>query len=280
MYRRLSVVACSCALLLAACGNNDKKPASDVKSESVAAVSEAVAEGEVVAIVNGVKIPASRLSVYFQGVPITDDNRQEIIDNMVTSELVAQAARKEGLDVSLQQQLIVAQQAVLGRAYATQLLENNQIDDAMIQKRYDEMVTQYKDRKEYQVSHILVEEEELGKELLAKVNEDQDSFAELAKEHSIDPGTKDKGGDLGWVVTDMLVPEFATVMESLQPGEISETLVKTPYGWHVIRVDDTRPINVPELNAELRERIRREESANIVMGRLQSLREGAQVTVF
>ena len=63
----------------------------------------------------------------------------------------------------------------------------------------------------------------------------------MAKEKSLDPGSKDKGGDLGWFSPASMVKPFSDVAANLQKGAISASPVQTQFGWHIIKLVDTRP---------------------------------------
>ena len=237
-------------------------------------------EEKIIAIVNGVKIPESRLQVYAQaGAPV--DDRQQLIENIIASELMAAAARKQGYDSrpQVREELIVSQQAVLGRAYAGDLLKKNPVDDARIEQRYQELSAEFAGQKEYNVAHILVPEEEQAKDLLEQIKKDKAAFAKLAEEHSQDSGSAANGGVLGWVQPQSLVPAFGDAMQALEVGGITDTPVETTYGWHIIRVDDTRASEPPPLNDELKNRISQVESAELLTKEIEKLRENAEIEI-
>jgi len=97
-------------------------------------------------------------------------------------------------------------------------------------------------------AHILVENEDQAKEIQAKVNAGE-NFAELAKAYSIDPGSKDQGGDLGWFEAGMMVPEFSAAASALKPGETSKEPVKSQFGYHIIKLEETRDVPPPAFEA-------------------------------
>jgi len=100
-------------------------------------------------------------------------------------------------------------------------------------------------------SHILVETEETGQEVLDKLDAGED-FAALAAEYSTDPGSKDQGGDLGWFPRGMMVPEFEEAAFALEPGETSG-LVQSDFGFHIIRVHEKEDREMdPALQAQVK----------------------------
>jgi len=99
-------------------------------------------------------------------------------------------------------------------------------------------------QEEYKSRHILVKEEKEAKDLLARLDKGE-SFDALAKEHSLDPGSGANGGDLGWAAADSYVEPFAEALTKLKKGETSKP-VQSSFGWHIIRLEDTRTADFPE----------------------------------
>lgn len=109
----------------------------------------------------------------------------------------------------------------------------------------DEDLQQYYDWKNKEVSaqHILVDNEETAKEVKQKLDDGKD-FEDLAAEYSSDTGTAEDGGDLGFFPVGQMVPAFEEVAFTLEPGEVSDP-VGTDYGYHIIKVNDTREVEEP-----------------------------------
>ncbi len=135
--------------------------------------------------------------------------------------------------------------AEYGLVDLTKLRQNVQISDDDLKARYQRDIQQYEVPNRVHVEHILfmtvgkpdAEVDEIKKkaEDVLKQAKKGAKFEDLAKKYSEDPGTKDKGGDLGFIVQGQTVPEFEKVAFSLQPGSVSD-LVKTQYGFHIIKV--------------------------------------------
>ena len=209
--------------------------------------------GAVAATVNGQPISATRVDLMVkqrtaQGQPDTPELRKAIIDNLAMQMMVADEAVKKGLDKTPEtvDQLELIKQSVLANAFVQDYLKNNPVTDAMIKASYDKMVG-LRSGNEYKARHILVSTEAEAKDIIAKLKKDVKQFGAIAKEKSNDPGSKGNGGDLGWFDPHQMVPEFGAALTKLAKGKFTEEPVKSQFGYHVIILDDTRPVTPPPL---------------------------------
>ena len=201
---------------------------------------------DAIAMVNGKQIKQSVYDVITKditasGQKIDDNTKNAIINELVSSELVYQEAQRLGLDK--QPDFLVREELgrrkLLTNVFLQDYLKKNPVSDADTKAAYEQYKKAYGD-KEYNARHILVKTEAEAKDFIAQLNKGAD-FAKLAKEKSLDPGSKDKGGDLGWFSPASMVKPFSDVAANLQKGTISASPVQTQFGWHVIKLIDTRP---------------------------------------
>ena len=180
-----------------------------------------------------------------QGQPDTPELRAAVRDELNTRELLVREARKKNLqnNAEIKQQMDLAAQTILVRAYVNDWVKNNPIPDADLRKEYDGIKTQIGD-KEYKVAHILVEKEDEAKQVITDLQKGG-KFDEIAKARSKDPGSKDRGGDLDWNAPANFVKPFGDAMVKTEKGKFTPQPVQTQFGWHVIRVDDVRDARVP-----------------------------------
>ena len=193
-----------------------------------------------------------------QGGQDTPEVRNAVKEELNTRELLAREAKKEGLDknADVKTQMDLAAQTVLVRAYVTDWVKKNPVPDADLHKEYDAIKAQIGD-KEYNVRHILVKSEDQAKEIITELQKGA-KFDELAKARSEDPGSKDKGGDLGWNAPANFVKPFGDAMKATPKGKFTPQPVQTQFGWHVIEVDDVRDAKVPsfeEVKPQLTQRL-------------------------
>ena len=275
-FRNLAVALVAGTLALAA-GAQDKSEKAEKASKRASASASAGAK----VVVNGVTIPQSRIDMMnrelnSQGQPDTPERHQAVREELVNREVLAQAAQKRGLDKNpdVQAQMDMAKQAVLVRALFEAEVKAHPISDADLQQQYEQFKSSM-GTNEYKVRHILVDKEDDAKAIIADLNKGAD-FAKLAKEKSKDPGSKDNGGDLDWGPAARYVKPFADAVQSLKKGETTQAPVKTDFGWHVIRLDDVRPLKVPEF-AELKEQFRQRAQQQQIQKLVMDLRQRAKV---
>ena len=205
-----------------------------------------------VAIVNGKPVPKSRVDVLASqlaktGRPMTPEMTGQIKDEVISREIFMQEAQKRGLDASedFKAQMELARQTLLIRELFTEYQKANPVTDAEIKAEYEKFAAA-NGGKEYRARHILVEKEDDAKAIVASLKKGG-KFDEIAKKQSKDPGSGAKGGDLDWANAGSYVPEFSGALVKLKKGQVSEVPVKTQFGWHVIRLDDTRDAQLPKM---------------------------------
>lgn len=167
---------------------------------------------------------------------------------LITQELLAQAARKEGLDKSptVADQLAFQERSILSKAYLENYFEKNPITEESLKAAYEFSRANGKIT-EYHVRHILVSTPEQASALIEKLAKGAD-FVELAKKETLDPGGQLNGGDLGWFRPDIFVDHnFTDAVVALKKGESSKFPVRSRFGWHVIKIEDgPRPVANPQ----------------------------------
>jgi len=240
----------------------------------LAAFAAAPAFAQNIAVVNGTPIPKARADALIdqlvhQGQQNTPQLQMAVREELVNREILMQEALRRGLPnrPDIKAQIAVAQQTVVLRALIEDFVKKNTPSDAEVTARYNALI---KDAggKEYHLHHILVDNEQQAKDLIAKIKGGA-SFEDLAKLYSKDPGSGKNGGDLDWSDPKAYVPEFADAATHLQKGQMSETPVHTQFGWHIIRVDDVRSITPPPL-----EQVRPQIVQQIQQEKLQAFEEG------
>lgn len=203
-----------------------------------------------VAIVNGKAVPTARVEALAQqvaasGRPVNDEVRAQLKEEVVLREIFMQEAQKRGIGATAEYktQMELARQTIMIRALFADFQKKNPVTDAEIKAEYDKF-TAANAGKEYRARHILVEKEDEAKAIIAAIKGGA-NFEEIAKKQSKDPGSGANGGDLDWAAAGSYVTEFSEAMVKLDKGQMTETPVKSQFGWHIIRVDDTRQAQLP-----------------------------------
>ena len=205
----------------------------------------AAAEDKVIATINGKPITDADLAVADSeiggdmGTMPDDQKRMSLLEFLIDNQLFAEAAEtnKLGEGPAFESRLNYLKRRALRELYFEKIIKGS-VSDADAKKLYDDQVKLLKPEEEAQARHILVESEQLAKEIKDKLNNGGD-FAALAKENSKDPGSKDNGGDLGFFTRGQMVPQFEDAVFKLNKGEVSEP-VQTQFGWHLIKLEEKR----------------------------------------
>ena len=181
-------------------------------------------------------------------------NRQAVLNDLINKEVLLQEAKKKKLDKDkkVKEQLRKLKENLMVQALLSKSPAAKPVTDKELQEVYDKQIKNA-DRSEYKARHILVKDEAKAKELIKKLNDGAD-FAETAKNESTGPSGKN-GGDLGWFSPAQMVPAFSQATAKLMKGTHSQAPVKTRFGYHIIKLEDSRKRELPKF-ADVKEQIR------------------------
>lgn len=228
---------------------------------------QAVSADTVLATVNGVNITVGhvvalrgQLPEQYQSLP------DEVLYNGIVDQLIQQTVLQQSMDGQMDKRMQLSmeneQRAFVANEALNRLSADNAITDEDLQALYDERYGSVEPEKEFNASHILVETEDEAKDLVQQLADGAD-FAELAKEHSTGPSGPN-GGQLGWFGKGMMVEPFETAVLGMEKGAVAGP-VQTQFGWHVIKLNDTRDKPAPTL-----EDVRADMTAELQRSRLDA----------
>ncbi len=250
----------------------------------------AASGGEVVAEVNRTKITIEEFNKEVEKVPPmirpmfnTEKGRKDFLDDLILRELVMQEARKQGLEQDADYQRKVAdfkRGALLEMVLRREVEEKTKVGDEEVKKHFESHRAEFKTGEEVRASHILVKTEEEARKAQEKLAQGAD-FGSVAKESSLDPGSKGKGGDLGFFSRGDMVPEFEQAAFSLPVGKVSSP-IKTQFGYHLIKVTkkkEGKQQEYEDVSAHLRQRLLREKQKAAFDSWVGGLKAAAKITV-
>ena len=226
---------------------------STVLMAAAAVILPLAAQAQNVAIVNGKPVPKARLTTLLQqasrsGQPVSPEMEGRARDEVVLREIFAQEAEKRGIPATAdyKAQLELLRQTVLIRELFNDFQKKNAPTEAEAKAEYEKFKAASTGT-EYRARHILVEKEDEAKKLIADLKAGA-KFEDLAKKNSKDPGSAENGGDLDFAKPDAYVPEFGKAMAALKKGEMTQEPVKTQFGYHIIKLEDTREAQFPSFD--------------------------------
>ncbi len=233
----------------------------------------------VIATVNGDKVMKSTLDGYLAVLNKRGKkaNIEAAVDDLVATEIALQAARKTDILERPATKKLISDYTrnVLLKTWTNEKLASFDISDDDIKAAYDERVTKLAS-KEYNARHILVKTEDEAKAIIKELNGGAD-FEKLAKEKSTGPSGAN-GGSLGWFKAKTMVPAFANAVKSMKKGDISKEPVKTQFGYHIIKVEDSRDAKLPTLES-LKTQLKRVLGQKKMLNYMLDLKKSADVKI-
>lgn len=232
------------------------------------------------ATVNGTSLYQSDVEAYIREQNMSQaeaQDRDRIIDGLISRELVHQDALNKGLhkDADIKKELESIKIRVLVNASIRQHLDKNPITEKEMRTEYDKRIGSVSPQ-EYKASHILLETEEEAKKLIKKLDKGS-KFEELAKKHSTGPSGPN-GGDLGWFALDQMVPPFSMATQALDKGQYTKKAAKTQFGWHIIKLEDTRTATPPSFD-EVKNNVRSMLQQAQMMKYIEGLKAKAKIKI-
>jgi peptidyl-prolyl cis-trans isomerase C len=222
------------------------------------AISSVACAADNIAVVNGQAIPKSLEDTWVKelvanGGADTPEARAQIKNNLIAGAVIEQEAKKLGIDKSpsIQFGIQYAKFRLLQDALVRDYMKKHPVSEADMKAFYEAEVGKL-DKQQFNVRHILVKDQKTAQDLLAKIKGGED-FEALAKQNSLDEGSKETGGNLGWAGPSNFVKPFADALTKMKKGEISSEPVQTQFGWHIISVQDVRPQEVPSFEQTKKE---------------------------
>ncbi len=246
-------------LVLAACNSSNSISA---KAGAAATVNGIPVDGALVD-----RMLKERVSL---GREASAEARSQLLDRLIMQVMVADAAVKKGLDKQpeVAGKLELTRLSILTDAFVEDYRKTNPISDEALKVAYDKYAAAEAGT-EYKARQILVASEADAKDIITKLKANPKTFAALAKEKSMDTGSKASGGELGWFDPRGMIPEFGNAVIQLSKDKFTETPVKSQFGYHVILLEDSRPKATPpleQIKTQFADKIQRDNLNKLVEG--------------
>jgi peptidyl-prolyl cis-trans isomerase C len=289
---RLIVLACTAAAIAAplaaqqpAAPPQAAQPAAPKPPAKPPAQAAQPLKDPIVATVNGQPVRLSELEVAQQALPQQYRNMPlqavfpALLDRIIDSKLVVQEGKKTKVndDPAFKKRMAFVEDQVL-QDFWIQREVARKVTPEKLQQRYEERLKSMPSEEEAHARHILVSTEDEAKAIIADLKKGT-AFDKLAKEKSTDKASGAEGGDLGWFKKSDMVKEFADAAFALKKGELTETPVKSQFGYHIIKLEDRRKAPPPAFE-ELSDQLREEMAREVVTAQLDQLRSGAKIEKF
>ncbi|HEY2675520.1 MAG TPA: peptidylprolyl isomerase [Steroidobacteraceae bacterium] len=232
-----------------------------------------------VATVDGTPLTRAQYDTYLksllQGRPATElttDQKNQVLDELINMNLLANQGVKDGVDKDpdIVARLDVLRMRMLADAESQKYLKGKEPTDEELKAEYDTAIAAM-DKTEYHARHILVATQAQAEAAIKKIKGGA-KFEDVAKAESTD-GSKNNGGDLGWFSLSRMAKPFAEAVKGLKKGEMTNVPVQTQFGWHVIKLEDTREVAPPPF-----EQVKQQVANGVLQKKLQAYVETLKKT--
>lgn len=292
MRIRLRTLALTTALAVAGCQGGGAPPSAEApgagKTVSGTPPGGAVA-GTVVATYAGKQLTSGQVIAEIERLPgpsrayLTQaDRKRQFVENMVMNDLLFAEAERQGYatDPDIERQVSDMRKRLVVQRLMREYQKPPEVTDEQARRYYDDNPTLYSTT-QISASHILVKDEAEAKQIRARLEQEPQRFADIAREQSTDKTSGAKGGELGKFGQGRMVPEFERAAFALKPGEISQP-VKTQYGWHVIIVTERqdgerKPFD--QVKEQIKATLRNKALQENVQGRMDALKKQANLSI-
>ena len=235
-----------------------------------------------VATVNGKPISAAAFQVWVTAQTnkkveeLTPEQKKDLLKGLEGLYVSGQEADKQNVagDAQVAARIELDRLNVLATTLFQNYAKSKTPTDADLKAEYDRQIAAMP-KAEYHAEHILVKDEATAKEALAQLAKGA-KFEDLAKKLSTDTGSKEQGGDLGWFTTDKMVPEFSAAVTQMKKGEVSKEAVKSQFGFHIIKLVDTRELTPPAFD-QVKDRLGPIIQQHQVRDYIDSLKKSAKI---
>jgi peptidyl-prolyl cis-trans isomerase C len=245
---------------------------------------EAVSNDPVVATVNGDKIMKKDVTDALQSLPQLQgaDVQQifpRIVDQIITEKLLSSATKKAHVQDTpeFKKRLDIVQSQLAKQLYVEEFLKDK-ITDAQIKSEYEKFKKSNAGKEEVRARQILVSTEEEAKQVIKDLDGGA-KFEDLAKQRSSGPSAQNGGEIPGYFVKEEMIPEISNAAFALKPGTYTKEPVKSQFGWHVLKLEDKRPRNVPDFK-DVEMAIRNKLGQDALSALSQDLRSKADIKLF
>jgi peptidyl-prolyl cis-trans isomerase C len=203
---------------------------------------------------------------------LTAEQKSQVLDELINTQLIANQAVKDGIDKDSDtaSQLAIARLRLLADGEARKYLKGKEPTEQELRVEYETALTSM-DKTEYHARHILVATKELAEQLTKQIKSGA-KFEAVAKAQSMD-GSKERGGDLGWFSLSKMTKPFADSVKGLKKGEMTAAPVQTQFGWHIIRLEETRDVTPPPF-----EQVKEQLTNHVMQKKLQAYVEDLKKT--